>query len=45
VISLLPHHALAVLLAVARPPAAALDDVDVVEEEVDARLVEVAMPA
>src|ERR1700750_3303469 len=35
------HHPLAVLLAVARPPAAALDDVDVVEEEVDARLLEI----
>jgi hypothetical protein len=35
------HHPLPVLLAVRRAPAAALDDVDVVEEEVDPGLVEV----
>ena len=35
------HHPLAVFLAVRRPPAAALDDVHVVEEEIDLGLVEI----
>ena len=35
------HHARAVFLAVLAPTAAAMDDVHLVEEEVDQRLVEV----